>query len=140
MSLEQTIRSRSIEALKNKNEVAKTILRVVLGEIDVLKGRGTVVEDEQVVKIIRKVILSNEETMKVKPSETLQTENQILSEFLPQLLTQEQSEQFLVGSKDAIMAAKSDGQATGVAMGLLKKNNCAVDGKDVTEVVKKLRA
>jgi hypothetical protein len=42
--------------------------------------------------------------------------------------------------KDDIVAAGNDGQATGVAMKLLKSKGAAVDGKTVSAAVRKMRA
>ena len=137
--LEQLIREKVKTALLEKDEASKNILRVVLGEIDVLKGRGQTVEDEQVHKILRKLIASNEETIKAM-TVGLRRENEILDGFLPQLLTKEEIKNHLNSVATEIMSAKSDGQATGVAVGVFKKAGLAVDGSDVSEIVKKMRS
>ncbi len=136
--LEQLIREKVKTALFDKDEVSKNILRVALGEIDVLKGRGQTVEDEQICKVLRKLIASNEETIKAKTA-ILRKENEILNGFLPQLLTKEEIANHLVSVIDEIRTTKSDGLATGIAMAVFKKASLMVDGKDVSEVVKKIR-
>lgn len=138
MSLEQLIRDKIKTAMREKDEVSKNVLRVAIGEVDVLKGRGQEVEDEQICKILRKLVASNEETIKAK-SAVLFKENEILNVLLPKLLSKEEIENHLIAFLEEIKAAKSNGQATGVAVGVFKKINLNVDGKDVAEVVKMLR-
>jgi uncharacterized protein YqeY len=69
----------------------------------------------------------------------LRRENEILDGFLPRLLTKEEIKNHLNSVATEIMSAKSDGQATGVAVGVFKKAGLAVDGSDVSEIVKKMR-
>lgn len=59
---------------------------------------------------------------------------------LPQVLSVEQIIEALAAVKDAILAADSEGQATGVAMKQLKADGAIVNGKDVALAVKQLRA
>ena len=71
---------------------------------------------------------------------TLERESSVLAAFLPKSLGVDEIVAALSGSADAIRAAGSDGQATGVAMKALKASGATVNGKDVATAVKKIRS
>ncbi len=88
---------------------------------------------------------SNEETLAAAPdapgAAALRTENAILAALLPAKLGVDALVAALESQREAIRAAKSDGQATGVAMKHLKATGIGgVDGGDVAEAVKRFRA
>lgn len=138
------IKRRITAAMKAGNTVEKEILRVALGEIQTAEGRGTGASDEGTAAIVRKLIKSNEETLAVTADEaqkrTLAEENAVLRSLLPKSLSVPEIVEALAPVRDAIKAAGNDGQATGVAMKLLKTSGAIVNGKDVTEAVKQIRA
>lgn len=142
MALMEQLRKDRIQAMKDKNRVAKDILGVALGEAQLAEARQGKIEDTQVQKIIRKIISSNEEVMKIKADEKLTKENEILEEFLPQMWTEEQITlhlQSVDGMEELLKTAKSSGQATGIAMKALKCADASVDGKIVSKVVSQMR-
>lgn len=137
-------KERILAAMKSGNVLEKNILRVTLAEIELAQNSSSQnskpLTDEQIHKIIRKVIQSNVETMSYaacSSKDVLEQENQILLEFLPKLLTKEEILQKL--NVDEIKAVVSAGQAVGLAMKQLKSLGCAVDGNDVKSVVESLR-
>jgi uncharacterized protein len=139
------LKARIKQAMRDKNDTEKEVLRVVLGEIQTEEHRtGKDATDEEAMAYIRKLIKSNDETLKVAKDEvqraTLEKENDILKGFLPASLSPEQIAQALIPVMEAIKGAKSDGQATGVAMKELKKAGAVVDGKDVALAIKTMRA
>lgn len=138
------IKSRITVAMKAGNTIEKDILRLALGEIQTAEARGTSITDEGVAAIIRKIIKSNEETLAATEGEeqkrTLATENAVLASLLPKSLGVEDIIAALAPSLAAIKAAGNDGQATGIAMKQLKTTGAVVNGKDVTEAVKRMRA
>lgn len=138
------IKRRITAAMKAGNTVEKEILRVALGEIQTAEGRGTGMSDEGAAAIVRKLIKSNEETLAVTAEEaqkrTLAAENEVLRSLLPKSLSVPEIVEALAPLRDAIKAAGNDGQATGAAMKLLKASGAIVNGKDVTEAVKQIRA
>lgn len=142
--LADEIKTRMFAAMKAGRIVEKEILRVALGEIQtILSRQGTLTEDE-VGAIVRKLIKSNRETLDVAtdPGQraALEEEITILESLLPRALDAAGVSAALAGVTEAIRAAGSDGQATGIAMKTLKSQGTTVDGKLVTEVVKALRA
>lgn len=139
------IKKRMIEAMKAKRDLERDILRVALGEIQNAENRGQVVTDDEAAKIIRKLIKSNSETLasageRAELKTKLEEENKILESLLPQQWSIDRIVQELAGLADQIKAAKSEGQATGVAMKHLKSQGAPVEGKDVGEAVKKIRS
>ena len=153
MSLVEIIKMQLLEARKAKNEIAKNILSVALGDIQTQAGRagqkGEITE-QQAEKIIQKLIKSNQETLlaMVKaesagatlPVEKLQKENEILKTLLPKACSREEIKNHLIIVADKLKEAKSDGQATGLAMKELASLEGSKDGKIVAEVVKEIRS
>lgn len=141
--LTDDIRTRMKEAMKAQRVVERDILRLALGEIQRVEAtKGADLTDEDAHKIIRKIIKSNEETRdsagdRAELITKIEQELVILESLLPKLWGVD--EIVAAVPADEIKAAKSDGQATGVAMKHLKAAGAPVDGKTVTEAVKKIR-
>jgi uncharacterized protein YqeY len=138
------IKTRMFKAMKEGRIVEKEILRVAVGEITTQAARASSTGgDEEAQAIVRKLIKSNEESLRVCEDtarrEALELENKTLSELLPQTLSVEDIVAQLEPVKDAIRAAGNDGQATGVAMKALKASGALVTGKDVSAAVRQIR-
>lgn len=143
--LADEIKVRMFAAMKAGRIVEKEILRVALGEIQTAASRrDEPLTDDDARGIVRKLVKSNRETLDLSTSPeqkaTLGEEIAILEALLPTSLDAAGVAQALESVKDAIRAAASDGQATGIAMKTLKAQGTTVDGKLVGDVVKKLRA
>jgi uncharacterized protein len=139
------IKAQMFRAMKAGHLVEKEILRVAVGEITTDAAReGRKGNDDEARALIRKLIKSNDETLASGPDaakkSVLEEENRILSAFLPQSLDVDAIALALAAVKDAVRSAGSEGQATGVAMKHLKSLGATVNGKDVAEAVKRLRA
>jgi uncharacterized protein YqeY len=138
------LKKRITQAMKERDEVAKDVLRVALGEIQTQEHRvNKPVTEEEAVAIVRKLVKSNEETMAASTGEraaTLKRETELLTSLLPQRMSVEAIAAALAPQAEAIRAAKNDGQATGIAMKHLKSTGVPVDGTEVAEAVKRLRA
>jgi uncharacterized protein YqeY len=138
------IKKRTMQAMKDKDELARDVLRVALGEIQTTEARNNrLASDEEAVAIVRKLVKSNEETLALTMDATraaaLRRENEILSSLLPATLEVPQIVEALASQVEAIKAAKNDGQATGVAMKHLKSTGASFDGSDVSAAVKQIR-
>ena len=142
--LVEEIKRRITAAMKAGNTIEKDILRLAYGEVQTAEARGTVVTDEGVAAIVRKLIKSNEETLTatadVEQKRILTEENAVLVSLLPRSLSVADIVAALAPVRDALKAAGNDGQATGAAMKHLKTSSAVVNGKDVTEAVKLIRA
>jgi len=142
--LTEDIKKQMTQAMKERDEVAKNILRLALGEIQTAEARANrALKDEEAVAIVRKLVKSNEETLAAAQGEqadTLRKENAVLARLLPATLTVAQIVEALGVHRDAIRAAKNDGQATGIAMKHMKTTGASFDGNDVAAAVKEMRA
>ena len=143
--LAQEIKRRMMAAMKARQTVEKEILRLVLGEIQTEEARrGSELSDEEITRIIRKLVKSNRETIgatvDVEAKATLEAENVVLETLLPKMLDESEIIEALAPVREAIMAAGNDGQATGVAMKHLKPSGAPVDGKTVSAAVRAIRA
>jgi uncharacterized protein len=142
--LADTIRTQMFEAMKRRDEVAKNILQVALGDIQSEAARsGAALNDEQAVRIIKKIMKSNDESLAVVKDpgarSKLERENVLLQGLVPQSLSVEQIVAALGPVEGSIRTAASSGQATGVAMRHLKTTGQPVDGRDVAQAVQRLR-
>lgn len=145
MSLLETIKKEVITAMKAKDTVAKEVLRVAQGDIEMHHTRtGEHMTDDQAQKVVRKLMKSNEETLEhttdEATAEKLKKEIAILEALLPRTLGVDEIVAALGPVADGIKAAGNDGQATGVAMKHLKPQGLAVEGKDVSAAVKQIRS
>lgn len=139
------IKKRITEAMKAKKQIDREILRLALAEIQQIEVRtGTPATDDEAAKVIKKLLKSNGETLAAQPSAEqkarLLEENVILESLLPKTWDAARIAAELAEVAAEIKAAKSDGQATGVAMKHLKAKGAPVEGKDVGEAVKLVRA
>ncbi len=145
MALLPKIKQQVLEAMKAKDIVTKEVLRVLQGDIELAYTRqGQALTEDEEIKIIRKLIKSNQETLALVKdplmAEKLNREIVILEALLPRTLGVAEIVKALEAVKDAIKAAGNDGQATGVAMKHLKPSGLAVEGKDVSEAVRQIRS
>jgi len=139
--LVDTIKARITQAMKEKDEVARDVLRLAFGESQTAEAnQGKPLTDEQVAGILRKLVKSNEETLSLGGEDAkLRHEIAVLQSLLPKSMTPEQIAEALASQVDAIKAAKNDGQAMGVAMKHLKGAGATVEANDVTAAVKRIR-
>lgn len=152
MSVQEEMKASLITAMKAHDEVRKNVLRVALGEIETAESKsakGTTEEQNQ--NIVRKLIASNCEVITgLKERNTnadkelaakLESENSILNEFVPQLMSRVEIRDALDSCQTEVIDAKSDGQATGIAMRELRQKGVRnASGADVSEVVKEMRS
>jgi len=118
MKLVTELNEKLHQAMREKDELKKSVLRLVKGEIDRLGSN----DDQRVIGVIRKLVESNQQTITDLTNRhdsraaILITENMYLKTFLPVVLTFEQTTMLLTGVGDQIKAAKNEGQAMGIAM------------------------
>jgi uncharacterized protein YqeY len=148
VTLIDTLRTKALVAMKAKDSVATTILRLAQSEVAAAELRAArPLTDEEGFAVLRKLVKSNEETLAASQGDaervaTLTRENQLLSELLPKGLSVPEIEALLAPVAAGIRAAASDGQATGVAMKHLKTASppgVSPNGADVALAVKAIR-
>lgn len=137
MTLKERFRERLAAAVRARDEDAKNVLRVVLGDAE-MRATGS---DADIEKIARKVIQANAETVEKTQDETrrakLVAENVVLTELLPKELT---LDEILAMPLDAVIAGLGEGQAIGAANKYLKAQGHSFKGSDVAAAVKRKRA
>lgn len=131
-------------AMKSGDATARDVLRLALGEIQTAEARKNApASDEDAAAAVRKLIKSNEETLSLtdagERASVLRREIEVLSALLPKQLSVDDIVAALASEHAALKAAKTDGQATGIAMKHLKATGQSVSGNDVGAAVKKIR-
>lgn len=123
-------------------ETQKSVLKVVLGEIELQESRnGKQLTDDDCYRVIRKTLQGVEEMLTYKPNDPkFEAEKTTLQALLPKEMSIHDLKVSLTAKTEEIRAAKSDGQATGIAMKFFKENNIPVDGNAVKKVVTEIRA
>ena len=135
------INKANIEALKNKNESAKTILSIVknkikLAEID-KRSKGESLQDADCVQILQKTIkeLCEEKENYLKVNNQVEAENiekqkSVISAFLPEMLDNNKIREIILSLDDKSIPS---------VMKHFKQNYAGkVDMKDVNNVLKSL--
>jgi uncharacterized protein YqeY len=138
------------DAIKTRDDLARDLLRVIMGEVSTRRARaGKEPADEEIRKIIRALIASNNETRQEleKRGQTaheayqrLAQENSYLETLLPKTLDRTAIAAELKAIAADLKSAKNDGQATGIAVKHLKQKGLTVQGEDVAAVVKQMRS
>lgn len=133
----ELLRTKLKEAMKAKDPSLST-LRVIIGEIDLQEVKESKpLDSDRIYKIIRKIKEGCEETVKHRESVELTNEITFLEGLLPQQLSLEDTRILLSEVGDSIIAAKSEGQAIGIAMKHCKGK--AVDSALVSSIVRIFR-
>lgn len=143
MPIYEDMKSRVILAMKEKNDVHKNIMRVVLAEIQAQENKYGKVQgdDEKIMNIIRKVVQSNNETLKALQKDDtrvsiLTEENAVLAGFLPKTLSVDEIREVLAKEE----FPDNEGKAIGVAIRVCKLQGLNVLNSDVATVVKEICA
>ena len=129
MTMLATIKQDRITAMKQKDEITKNILTVLVGDIENISLRGIQITDEQVISLIKKYLLSNEEMRKARGDTTvLLGEKTVLEKYLPQQMTEQ----------EILEAVKASGATNvGGVMAYMKANYAGkYDGKLASEIAK----
>ena len=140
------IKAQMTRAMRERDEVVRNILGLAVGEIQTAEARANrPLGDDEAMAIVRKLLKSNEETLALAGTDdarspSLRREIETLSALLPRSMSVEQIVDALASVAESIRAAKSDGQAMGVAMKHLKAAGAVVGAPDVQQAVKQVRS
>jgi uncharacterized protein YqeY len=142
--LKDTLKARANDAMKARDAATAQLLRLVIGELQTLEARlARDPSDDEAFAVVKKLIKSNEETLSLTTDDTqkkvLETEVALLRSLLPKGLDVAAIVALLEPVRDAIVGAKADGQATGVAMKHIKAQGANADSADVMAAVKAIR-
>tara|TARA_R110000824_G_scaffold63333_4_gene166671 strand:+ start:393 stop:839 length:447 start_codon:yes stop_codon:yes gene_type:complete len=135
------IKKQRLDAMKNKDTVLRGILTTLVGEIETIASRNTKpITDDIVGKVVKKFRDGAQEMFKINADASIENEISVYETFIPVTLSVDEIIAVLYdNSKVKITEAKSDGMATGIAVGILKRGGHAVDGRDVSHAVKSIR-
>lgn len=99
MSIQEQIKKDLTTAMKAKDEDRKSALRVILGEF--ARGDAKSLSDDEAVKILRKLIKSEQETLsRSGKSESDSAYLKIVSAYLPDMADDDEIRQWISGNID----------------------------------------
>ena len=142
MSIELNIRTKIKSAIKTKDEMAKNILRLALGEIQTQSSRGKDLSEQDKENIVKKLVKSNETTIGLSTNEeqkqTLINENEILQSLLPKTMTYDEIKEIMEANDMFSKLDRSNvGKSMGIVMKALKAKNVPMEPRVVKEVIEK---
>lgn len=85
------IKADRMAAMKAKDNVRKSVLTTLAGELESnAKRSGGAVTDDDALRLIKKFIEANKESLQHKQDPVLERENTLLSEYLPKQLSEDE--------------------------------------------------
>jgi uncharacterized protein len=146
VSLQADLQARVTAAMKGGDHATRDTLRTVLGEaqMEAVRRQGEV-SDEMILAVARKAVTGLKETIPLAQKDGRDTTPQeaelaLLEALLPRAWDREAITAALAPHRDEIRAAKSDGQAMGVAMKVLKAQGATTSPDDVKAIVTAARS
>lgn len=138
MLTKAVLRTKLKEAMKAKAS-SVSILRVVLGEIDLQEVKEAKPLDEQrIAKIVSKTLEGCRESLKHRENVVIREEAAYLEALLPAKMSRDEVKH-VVSSCLNVRELTNEGAAIGAAMKYFKAHNLVADSADVSSVVKELR-
>lgn len=145
MSLQQDIMTAMKIAMKAKDQTALTALRAVKSAILLMQtenGASQELSEEQELKLLQKLVKQRkdsaaifEEQDRKDLAEPEMAEAEVISQFLPEALSEEEIEKVVVATIDSIGA--SGMKDMGKVMGIVSKELTGkADGKTISSIVK----
>lgn len=139
MTVIEKVKELIVKAMRERSPNVG-ILRVVLGEF---QRNMKDPSDDNCYKIIKKIIESNQVLLKLDMNDAdrknIQYEIDVLKTLLPIEMSADEMITHLAIHQDAIKAAKSEGQAIGIAMKILKAVGKDIDSNKVKTLITSLR-
>jgi len=146
MSLEQTINTAIVTAMKEKDKVALDSLRAVKSQILLLKteAKGAEVSAEQEIAILQRMIKQRKDSYqqfvaqnRTDLAEVEEAQMKVIEKFLPAQLSQEELETEIkkIIAEVGAESMKDLGKVMGAASKALSGKS---DGKSISEMVRKL--
>lgn len=132
MTLQERIKADLTQAIRDRDEVRKNTIRVVLGEM----GRGTekVIADDDVVRILKKLIKSEKEVLERQGKSEPSAFIEIIEQYLPQMADETEIISWIQSNID-LSAYKNNMQAMAPIM---KHFGSRADGSTVKKILQAL--
>ena len=131
MTLQEQIKKDLMAAMKAKDEVKKSSLRVVMGEFGRMADKT--LTDDQVVAVIKKLIKAEKEVLAQKEDDTSEFINTI-ERYLPQMASDAEIKAWIEANVD-FAQFKNKMQAMGTIM---KHFGATADGNRVKKILQSL--
>jgi uncharacterized protein YqeY len=132
MNLQKQIKNDLTAAMKAKDENKKDALRVVLGEFGRLDKKE--LSDDEVIKILKKLIKSEKELLEKKGAEGDSTFINVIENYLPKMATPEEITKWIEQHVD-FSEFKNKMQAMGLIM---KHFGATADGNEVKKLLQNM--
>ena len=132
MNLQKQIKSNLTAAIKAKDEEKKDTLRVILGEFGRLDKKE--LSDDEVVKILKKLMKSEKEVLEKKGDETDSRFIKIIENYLPKMATEADITKWIEQNID-FSEFKNKMQAMGLIM---KHFGVTADGNAVKKILQRM--
>jgi uncharacterized protein YqeY len=129
MNLQKQIKNDLTTAIKAKDQEKKDTLRVILGEFGRLNKKE--LSDDEVVKILKKLIKSEKEMLDKKGDETDSIFIRVIENYLPKMATQAEITNWIEQNVD-FSEFKNKMQAMGLIM---KHFGATADGNEVKKIL-----
>ena len=146
MSLIQQIKSKNLDARRQKLTAVSSLLTTLVGEAEMIgKNAGREVTDQEVQDLVRKFIKNNNETIAVLGDANARTlefigENETLKTFLPQQMTSVEITEAVQSCITSLRAAQSKVDM-GAVMKMMKQHfDGTYDGKAASVIIKQALA
>jgi len=142
--LEQDLRNDILVSMKQKDELAKDILRLALGEIQLRCTEKSSEADK--LAIIKKLISGistsidaiKDDSARAKEMERLEKESLLLEKYLPKPLTQEELRAYVLEKGFEIGPGSNEGKSKGMILKAIKADALIVKLSDVEALVAEL--
>jgi uncharacterized protein YqeY len=132
MTIQQQIKIDLMGAMKAKDEDKKSTLRVIMGEF--ARADAKELSDDEVIKVLKKLIKSEKETLSQKGSDEDTAFIQIIETYLPQMASEDEITAWVRDNID-LSQFKSKMQAMGPIM---KHFGAQADGNVVKNILQGL--
>ena len=132
MTIQQQIKIDLMGAMKAKDEDKKSTLRVIMGEF--ARADAKELSDDEVIKVLKKLIKSEKETLSQKGSDEDTAFIQIIETYLPQMASENEIVAWVRDNID-LSQFKSKMQAMGPIM---KHFGAQADGNVVKNILQEL--
>lgn len=132
MSIQEQIKKELLQAMKDKDDEKKSALRVIMGEFG--RGEKKELSDDEAVKVIKKLIKSERETLEQSGKTGDNRYIQILESYLPKMASEEDITRWVRENID-FANYKNKMQAM---RDIMAHFGSAADGSQVKEILQKL--
>lgn len=137
MTLLEQIKRDMLEARRADDKTLKSLLSVLLGEIQLTESRGDDLVDAGIIKIIKKLKKSCDELYELGCA-SAKAESIILDRYIPETISIEEIECIIIASPLYEEIIKSDNpmKLTSRASALIAETGMDFNGKDISTVMK----